>query len=458
MFRRWDNFTKKTKESDLKLTDGSRVGVVGGGPAGSFFSYFLLEIARRVGRNIHVDIYEPRNFELPGPAGCNMCGGIISESLVQNLAAEGIVLPPFVVQRGIDSYVLHMDVGKVRIDTPLHEKRIAAVYRGSGPRGPGQLKVRGLDGYLLGLAVSKGAHQVRDRMERVEWENGVPRVKTQGGVLQTYDLLVMAAGVNTGALKVLDELRVGYKSPVTTKTYICELLLGQNTVEQYFGSSMHVFLLSIPRLDFAALIPKGDYVTLCLLGREIKKSLIQSFLNAPEVKRCFPPDWTMPSDPCHCSPWINIKSAVQPFADRIVFVGDSGVTRLYKDGIGAAYKTAKAAALTSVFEGISSEDFRRHYWPVCKRISMDNRFGRLIFGVTRQIRRSRYARKVVLRTVEQEQRGDEIWKPLSVILWDTFTGSAPYRSVLMHGLQPKFLGRLIRNVVSGIRPMSLVRS
>ncbi|MCJ7659381.1 MAG: hypothetical protein MUO67_09550 [Anaerolineales bacterium] len=39
-----------------------------------------------------------------------------------------------VVQIGLDSYVLHMDVGTVRIDKPLQEKRIAAVTRSSCPR------------------------------------------------------------------------------------------------------------------------------------------------------------------------------------------------------------------------------------------------------------------------------------------------------------------------------------
>jgi flavin-dependent dehydrogenase len=102
------------KQSDLKLNDGARIAVIGGGPAGSLFSYFLLSMAERVGREIYVDIYEPRNFNLAGPAGCNMCAGVVSETLVQYLAAEGINLPPTVVERGIDSYMLHMDVGSVR--------------------------------------------------------------------------------------------------------------------------------------------------------------------------------------------------------------------------------------------------------------------------------------------------------------------------------------------------------
>lgn len=78
--------------SHPELDDGSRVAVMGGGPAGSFFSYFLLQIAHRAGLSLQLDIYEPRDFAATGPKGCNMCGGIISESLVQSLAAEGITL------------------------------------------------------------------------------------------------------------------------------------------------------------------------------------------------------------------------------------------------------------------------------------------------------------------------------------------------------------------------------
>jgi len=83
----------------LQLEDGSRVAVVGGGPAGSFFAYFLLDMAGRAGLNLQVDIYEPRDFSRPGPPGCNMCAGIVSESLVQMLAAEGINLPEKVFAR-----------------------------------------------------------------------------------------------------------------------------------------------------------------------------------------------------------------------------------------------------------------------------------------------------------------------------------------------------------------------
>lgn len=435
------------------LDDGSRVGVIGGGPAGSFFSYFLLEMTGRIGLDVQVDIYEPRDFSHPGPQGCNMCGGIISESLVQSLAVEGINLPSTVVQRGIDSYFLHMDVGEVRIDTPLQEKRIAAVHRGCGPRDLKEFHYSGFDHYLLGLAQEKGARLVRQRVTGIAWDDGRPQIKTQGLQQETYDLVVMAVGVNSAALKLLQGLGLAYQPPQSTKTYIRELSLGRETIKKYLGSSMHVFLLDIPRLEFAALIPKGDYVTVCLLGEDIDKPLVESFINAPEVKGCLPPNWEPPPDFCHCSPRISTESATCPFADRIVFVGDCGTTRLYKDGIGAAYRTSKAAAKTAVFQGLAAEDFRQHYWPVCNQIRNDNKLGKLVFAVTRQIQKRRYARRGVWRMVSKEQRKQGSLRPMSLVLWDTFTGSAPYRHVFLRTLHPSFWGRLLWETAAGGWPL-----
>lgn len=436
----------------LKLDPTSRVGVVGGGPAGAFFSYFLLEMAQRVGLDLALDIYEARDFSVPGPGGCNMCGGVVSETLVQNLSAEGIHLPPAVIRRSIDAYSLHMDVGDVRIETPLQEKRIAAVHRGGGPRGVKETVGRSLDGYLLEMAVSRGAHLIRGRVDGFCLEEGRPRLSMQAGVQQAYDLLVVAVGINSSALKFFSAACLGYKPPRSTKTYICEFCMGRELVKREFGSSMHVFLLNIPRLDFAALIPKGDFVTLCMLGENIDKQLVQGFLDSPEVRQTLPANWEIPDNFCHCSPKINVGSAWRPFGDRVVFVGDCGTTRLYKDGIGAAYRTAKAAAKTVLFHGISAEDFRRHYWPVCLRIRRDNRVGKFVFAVTRCIQKNAYARHALWRMVSQEQRFEGGRRRLSMVLWDTFTGSAPYRNVLFRTLHPLFLARFLWNLVLAIRP------
>ena len=50
--------------TDLNLQDGSRVAVIGGGPAGSFFTYFLLKMAEEIDLELEVDVFEPRFFFL----------------------------------------------------------------------------------------------------------------------------------------------------------------------------------------------------------------------------------------------------------------------------------------------------------------------------------------------------------------------------------------------------------
>lgn len=124
----------------IRFENNSRVVVLGGGPAGSFFVYFLRDLAGRVGIDIYVDIYEPRDFSINAPHGCNHCVGVTSETLVQNLALERITLPPSVVQRAIDSYIMHTDLDSLRIETAALERQIGTVYRGTACSGTLRLR------------------------------------------------------------------------------------------------------------------------------------------------------------------------------------------------------------------------------------------------------------------------------------------------------------------------------
>jgi flavin-dependent dehydrogenase len=441
---------KNIHESSMRLGNGSRIAVIGGGPAGSFFSYFLLGLAERVGVDLKVEIYEPRDFSLPAPQGCNMCAGVISETLVQNLAMEGINLPASVVQIAINSYILHTDLGCQRIDAASHEKRIGAIFRGGGPRGIQETKFNGFDDYLLSLAEKKGATVIRSRVTGVEKIDSRLWVRTRDRKEEGYDLLVVAAGVNTAALKLFEERDSKYNPPKTTKTAIREYFLGKDAIEKNFGDSLHVFLLDIPGLDFAIIVPKGEYVSVCMLGKDIDDALLDAFLTVPEVKSCFPVGWRWDQPDCQCLPRINVRAASQPYADRVVFIGDSGVTRLYKDGIGAAYRAAKAAATCAILEGISSEDFRRYYAPFCRRMVIDNHFGRFIFLITHIIRQVRFSRKVILQMVAAEKLSAGVFPRMSDVLWDTFTGSAPYQDVVLRTLHPAFVSHYVRSLVDSV--------
>ena len=445
----------KRGTSSVTLENGSRIAVIGGGPAGSFFSYFLLVMAERTGLNIQVDIYEPRDFGKPGPTGCNMCGGVLYESLVQSLAVEGINLPETVVRRGVEHNMLHLDIGTVCIQTPRREKRIATTFRGIGPRGLMNFSSEGLDSFLLKLAETKGARHIRARAEDVNRislsnQNAMIQIKNPGGAFETYDLVAVTAGVNTAILKLFSEMDFGYQPPRTAKLAVREYFLGKEEVSDCLKSAFHAFLLDIPGLDYGAMIPKGDYVTVCLLSSQgdLHPKAMDTFLNHPAVKSVLPPDFPLEHFTCSCGPRISVMGSKQPFGDRIVFIGDCGVSRLYKDGLGAAYRSAKAAARTAIFQGISANDFRRYYLPFCRKMEFDNRIGQLLFRIIGQINRMKFARRAVIHMVSSEQEGKaSIESGMSMVIWDMLTGGAPYKEVLLRTLNPVFLIRFLWGMV-----------
>jgi flavin-dependent dehydrogenase len=451
-----DSFSSisEDRHEDFNLQDGSRIAVVGGGPAGSFFSYFLLKMADAIDLDIEVDIFEPRSFKHSGPAGCNHCGGIVSESLVQILAAEGIVLPRSVVQRGVESYVVHMDVGDVAIGSPVQEQRIAALYRGNGPREGEDAPQESFDGYLQGMAKGRGARIVNKLITGVQSVDGLPSLSFADGAEQSYDLVAVASGVNSNFIKLLDELPGDFEPPHTTRGYICEFRSTEEEIQRILGKSVHVFLLSIPRFEFAAIIPKGQFATVVMVGEDLDQELVHAFLNDPVVRRTFPTD-TIPCV-CSCSPLINLGARKRPYGDRVVMVGDSGITRLYKDGIGAAFRTGKAAATSAVFHGVSAADFEKHFWPACRNIVNDNRIGKIMFATNTIMKNSRLTRRAMLNMARREQERSGARPHMSSLLWNMFTGSAPYVEMFRGTFHPGFIYHLMVNVARGFWPKKRV--
>jgi len=433
-------------DSGLSLENGSRIAVVGGGPAGSFFSYFVLRLAKRIDLEISVDIYERKDFSVFGAAGCNMCAGVISESLIQALSIEGIELPPDVVQRGVNSFVLHTNSDTAIMHAPFNEMRIATVYRGGGPRGASNVNWKSFDNYLLELAKSHGARVISEKVTDLNWNNDKPRVHSAGAT-QDYDLIVGAFGVNSPVGELFEKLGFGYQRPKGRKTYNCELELGSDFVGSKLGSAMHAFLLNLPNMDFGALVPKGNYATLCLIGDNIDSNFVNSFKEHQTVKSLIKKgDDVIPAS-CQCSPLASMGEAKQPYGDRFVFIGDCGMSRLNKDGIGSAYRTAKTAAVTAVFSGVSAQDFRRRFWPMCKAIRIDNQFGRLLYAFVDLVKKADFLTRGVMRTTKIEQGKENSKRYMSMILWDMFTGSAPYRAVFFRSLHPRFIASFIWNTL-----------
>lgn len=432
------------------LRDGANVAVIGGGPAGSFFSIFALKMAKMIRKKLNLVIFEPKDFSKEGPSGCNRCGGIISELLVQTLAVEGINLPDTVVQRGINSYNLHTNVGSVYIETPSHEKTIAAVYRGGGPKGTVINSKESFDRFLLNIAVKEGAIHKPLRIEHIEYRKDKIVLSSNNEKIFEADLVVGATGVKSQTAKIFEGLGFGYKIPETVTAAIAEIGMDKDIIGEHFGSSVQLFLLPIKNIKFAAMIPKGTYLTLCILGKNMDTKTVEKFIGNHIVQSVMPKG-VKSKIHCRCLPKMNIRAPKIPFTDRIVICGDAGSTRLYKDGLGAAYIMGKAAARTAVFDGVSRKDFLRGYYPTYRNISIDNLYGRFLFSVSDLHKRSARLTKTMLGVVGKEQMDDKNPKRLSSILWDMFTGNERYRNIFYRAfswqLQRDILGELSKNLL-----------
>ena len=149
--------------------------------------------------------------------------------------------------------------------------------------------------------------------------------------------------------------------------------------------------------------------------------------------------------------WVDQKTAYYtfdvPYMEALwgIVKHIASENRLYKDGIGGAYRTSKAAARTAAYYGIAAKDFRQHYLPVCRNLATDNAIGKVVFATTHVIQGLRVTRRGLLQMVAAEQkRGAPAG--MSSVLWDTFTGSAPYRDVFWRTLHPLFLSRFLYEI------------
>ena len=446
------------ENSNLELDDGAKIAVLGGGPAGSFFSIFALKLAKQIGKDIDLTIYESKDFSHDGPSSCNMCAGVISESLVQMLAIEGICLKPPIVQRAIDTYCFQTTGGDVFLNSPSKQKGIATVYRGGGPvnqtaseAGTGhEFEKKSFDDFLLDCAEKEGAKVENTRIEDIKLENGRPIIFSKKGRMPDADLVVGACGINAKIINSFEKLGTGYTPPSTIKAYQSEIHIGEQNVSTLFGNAVYVFLINQPGVKFAAITPKGSYVTISMLGKDISRQTVMDFLKHPEVKNRFPDAWNIPDAFCRCVPKINVGAAKHPFADRIVMIGDASSARLYKDGIGSAYLTAKAAANTAILYGVGDTDFRKYYYPSCSKINRDNIFGKIMFAFTGTINRTPILREALLNASRYEQKHPKSGYRCSTILWDTFTGNEQYTDIFLRAFNYKLLLRILVNIFNAI--------
>jgi len=431
----------------LCLGNGSRVAIIGGGPAGAFFAHFIQKYARERNITIKTVIFDGKDFLQKGPKGCNLCAGVIAESLHQKLNEEGIFLPDKRIINRIDGYSVHIGQETLVLKGENGKKSsIVTVFRGNGPRYSDFPVTVSFDDFLLSFAQDQGAEVVSLPV----WEITVPNNKYdpltlsyRDGKIQKYfeaDLIVGAFGVNTHLMKVIEELGFGYRPPNTLTTFQAELMLGKDWIDKHFGNSIHVYFSKLKSIRFATVIPKGDYITITLIGRKnISKNAFHEFLRFREFQDTIPSG----NPHCLCYPKITISPSKKPFSDRIVVIGDAAFSRHYKNGLESAFITAELAARASIFKGIDKTSlYQNYYLPAKKTIIRDNSYGRALFAINDCISSIPFLARYHIALAEKKDKKSSS-KLIRKILWNMFTGNISYKEIFKMTLNLRLQGSLI---------------
>lgn len=426
-------------DSMLQLGNGSRIAVIGGGPAGSLFALQALDCARQRRLQVEVIVFEQKDLSARGPVGCNKCAGILSSRLIHNLRTIHLTLPPEVIQARIEAYVLHLGDAVVEIARPEPRREIVSIYRGGGPRLGDRAPTSGFDAWLLNEAERRGVQVIRERVEEATLGDS-PAVRTRHRHL-SCDLVVLASGINTHQIPLTG---TSYTPPRTEMMAQDELLVPGL---RGHDSRVHVFFDRLGGLLFAGFIPKGPYLNISLLTHKRARDPVGDFLSADEVRHLLR---ATPQRLCGCKPCIAVSMAHNFYGDRFVAVGDAAVTRLYKDGIGSAFLTARQAVQVAFEQGISGESFRLHYFPLCQDIDRDNRFGRVLFTLWEQTVRNPHLVHAWLRTLVAEQALPPHRQYGRLALWGMFTGDESYRHILGRLVSPTVVGRLARALLADL--------
>lgn len=470
---------KIAEEYQMAIKDS--FAVVGGGPAGSFFAICLLREARRLNREIDVVIVEKKTAlkvedNYWWSKGCNFGAGGISPRLSAIMEETGIHVPSDINRGDINRIWIHGMWKNIPLKVP-NQMKMFSVFRGSLPS-KSKDKQRGLDAFLLGKAIEEGARILRGEVLEIAYmDPNIPvlKIKLASGdeVSMPASFVAVATGVNarTGKdyrenplIRSIQRINPDFVPAKLRRTLVFELKVSPEVLEKNLKNEVYFIEYGAKELplEHVALVPKGDYLTVTVIGKYIDRAvfpkdtrkIINKIVKLPQLNRILP-NIVAYSVACACSPRMTVGVAKNPIAERLAIIGDAVGSRLYKDGLYSAFLSASQLARIIMHKGSDKKTLIEEYGKTVKWLSMDNRYGKLVFRLIRLAFSTPFLSRILYQTFATELKiKDKNKRPLGQGLWKIASGYADYREILgdmfsFRALQSVLIGGLfvtLRNI------------
>ncbi len=399
------------------LKDGSSVVIVGGGPAGCSCAMALKREAALRNITVDVSIYEYKNFG----SHFNQCLGILSPPLLELLQEYfDIILPgapSTILQRKIQGYILYASGKKLDltdekcVDTSYASRRVA------------------FDEFLLKEAERRGVNILKSRVTDIEILDDSVVAYGEGGNMKA-DIVVGACGLDTAMMEIFRR-KTDMKPPAYLDTVVTKIHVNKDVIES-FDSKIGAFISEIPKVEFAAISPKHDHLSIVMAGKGVTSLDFDKLLNTELLRSALPSQFTVEN--VYKGKFPN-SPAKKFYGNRFVLIGDAaGLIRPFKGkGINSAVITGNLAALTMFNKGISKEalsNFERD----CRFLIGDYWYGMIVrYGVKFLSRFNALA--PMISCAENN-------KDIREALYKSVSGSDTYKNIVWTCLKPQNIASL----------------
>jgi flavin-dependent dehydrogenase len=409
------------------LESGGRVVIIGGGPSGVSCALALHHMAAQLDRVLDITIIENKQFGIGRQY--NQCVGVLSPPVASLIEEKLCISFPMHLQRGlIQGYVLH--AGKEQIVLDEGDDHSIALRRVL------------FDAYMLDSVKEFGIRVVPTRFVDLEFFDDHVVVYTESSPIKG-EVVVGAWGMDDGSAALFNRV-TGYRSPQALYSVVTKYHPGEAGMAR-FGNYIHAFLPRHKRIEFGAVTPKGNHLTINIAGKSVDSDLMNEFIAKPYVQRILP-DFDNAgrhdsSDLVFFKGRFPCSSAKRYYGDRYVIVGDAaGLVRAFKGkGITSAVLTGIRAAETILYYGISEACFAYHYYRANLDIINDYPYGRLMRFFTILMSR--------LQLLDPVLRAATVDRDLQSALLDAVSAHDSYRNVLRRVIKPHSVYKILQAMV-----------